>query len=153
MESYEVLREAIEKIGAKAVAAELKLSQALVYKWCEEPGPGACGARTPLDRLAEVVRVTGDSQIVNWLCGEAGGFLVANPRVREGHVDTDLLVNASELVQEFSQLLVTVTRSFEDDGRITQGEAERIRRCWERLKASAEGFTIACERGLYSRGE
>ena len=140
MESYEVLREAIEKIGAKAVAAELKLSQALVYKWCEEPGPGASGARNPLDRLAEVVRVTGDSQIVNWLCGEAGGFYVPNPRGREADPETELLVNTHKLVAEFSPLLQTVTRSIEDDGRIVSGEAERIRRCWERAQVVSRGL-------------
>jgi hypothetical protein len=156
MESYEVLREAIEKIGAKAVAAELKLSPALVYKWCENPGSGAgggSGARNPLDRLADVVRVTGSLEVVNWLCHEAGGFLVPNPRVRQSDPETELLVKTQKLVEEFSELLLTVTRSIEDDGRITQGEAERIRRCWERLKSSSEAFCVGCERGRYSGGE
>ena len=61
MESYEVLREAAEGVGVKALAAELRLSPALVYKWCQESSRedvDASGARNPLDRLADIVRVT-----------------------------------------------------------------------------------------------
>ena len=36
MRSWEVLREASEHIGVKALAAKLKLSPALIYKWCQE---------------------------------------------------------------------------------------------------------------------
>ena len=41
MESHEVLRRAINRIGAKQVAAKMKLSTALIYKWCESAD--ACG--------------------------------------------------------------------------------------------------------------
>ena len=81
MRSYEVLKRAAEHIGVKALAAELRLSPALVYKWCQEwdsEDPDASGARNPLDRVADIVRVTGDRDVVNWLCHEAGGFLVPN---------------------------------------------------------------------------
>jgi hypothetical protein len=64
-------------------------------------------------------------------------------------LDTELIQNTQRLVQEFSQLLLTVTRSIEDDGQIKPGEAERIRRAWERLKSTAEAFAVAADRGLY----
>ncbi len=153
MQSYEVLREAVEEVGAKALAAELRLSPALVYKWCQEPSRGdaeASGARNPLDRLADVIRLTGSVEVVNWLCHEAGGFFVSNPRVTNEDLQTRLLVNTQKLVHEFSELLLTVTRSVEDDGSIEPSEADRIRRGWEQLKSSAEAFTVACEQGLYA---
>ena len=53
-------------------------------------------------------------------------------------------------MEEFSQLLLTVTRSVEDDGAIDPSEADRIRRSWEQLKSSAEAFAVACEQGLYA---
>src|SRR5262249_36655067 len=77
MQSHEVLREAAEKVGVKALAAELKLSPALIYKWCEEADPtdpDASGARNPLDRVRDIVRLTGHIEVVSWLCEQADGF-------------------------------------------------------------------------------
>jgi len=152
MRSDEVLKRAADTIGVKALAAELRLSSALVYKWCQEHDPGdpdTGGARNPLDRLADIVRVTGDQDVVNWLCHEAGGFFVRNPQAPPPSVATELLVNTQRLVKEFSQLLLAVTRSIEDDGEIESAEAERIRDAWETFKGTVEAFTVACERGVF----
>ena len=144
MESYEVLREAAEGVGVKALAAELRLSPALVYKWCQE------SARNPLDRLADIVRVTGSTKVVNWMCHEAGGFFVSNPKGARKPLRIEMLAETQRLVQDFSRLLLTVTRSIENDGYIDGQEADHIRQSWERLKSSAEEFTVACERGMFS---
>jgi hypothetical protein len=153
MRSHEILKRAADRIGVKALAAELRLSPALVYKWCQEwdpDDPDAGGARNPLDRVADVVRLTGDREVVNWLCHEAGGYLVQNPACEPpASVSTELLGNTQRLVQEFSQLLLTVTQSIEDDGEIEPAEADRIREAWELLKGTVETFTVACERGLF----
>ena len=154
MRSHEVLKRAADAIGVKALAAELRLSQALVYKWCQEwdpDDPDASGARNPLDRIADIVRLTGDRNVVNWMCHEADGFFVRNPSERPPDVSTELLVNTQRLVKEFSQLLMTVTKSIEDDGKIEPHEADRIRDAWELFKGTVEAFTVACERGVYRR--
>jgi len=154
MRSDEVLKKAAEEIGVKALAARLRLSPALVYKWCEEADPNdpdSSGALNPLDRVAEIVRATGDRDVVNWLCHASGGFFVPNPPVREANPRRELLGNTQRLVKEFSQLLLTVTKSIEDDGAIQPHEAERIRQAWELFKRTVEAFTTACERGLYSQ--
>ncbi len=67
----------------------------------------------------------------------------------QADIDTELLLNTQRLVEEFSRLLSTVTRSIEDDGRIDPTEADHIRRAWEKLKGTAETFTVACERGVF----
>ncbi len=152
MRSDEVLKRAAETVGVKSLAAELRLSQALVYKWCQEwdpDDPDASGARNPLDRLADIVRVTGDLDVINWLCHEAEGFMVPNPTEPPSDISTELLVNTQRLVKEFSQLLLTVTKSIEDDGEIEPVEADRIRKAWELFKRTVEAFTVACERGVY----
>jgi len=152
MHSYEVLRRAIDSVGVKSVAAGLRLSPAMIYKWCQESvqkDPDASGARNPLDRVAEVVKATGDTEVVNWLCHEADGFFVSNPEPFDHDLDTELLVNTQKMVTEFSNLLLTVTRSIEDDGQIEPKEADQIRGAWEVLKSTAESFTVACERGAY----
>jgi len=154
MRSHEVLRRAADAVGVKALAAELRLSAALVYKWCQEWDPNdpeASGARNPLDRLADIVRVTGDRGVVNWLCHEAGGFYVPNPSEHPPDVSRELLVNTQRLVRDFSQLLLTVTKSIEDDGAIAAREADRIRDEWELFKSTVEAFAVACERGVFRR--
>lgn len=152
MRSYEILREASEEIGVKALAAALRVSPALVYKWCQQSSqddPDASGARNPLDRLADIVEATGSTDVVNWLCNQAGGFFVPNSVPPSGDVQTELLMTTQRLVQEFSRLLTAVTKSIEDDGQVDPGEADRIRQAWEKLKSSAEAFSVACEQGLY----
>ena len=123
-----------------------------MYKWCQgaDPDdPDASGARNPLDRLREIVLATQSTKVVNWLCHEAGGFYVTNPTLTSEDLDTALLINTQKLVQEFSRLLSTVTRSIEDDGQIDPAEADRIRQAWESLKGTVETFTVACERGMF----
>jgi len=154
MQSHEILREAIDKIGVKAVAGELRLSPALVYKWCEPAeadDPDASGARNPLDRLRDIIHLTEHVPLVNWLCHEAGGFFVHNPEEASPDIDADLLQSTQHLVLGFSQLLNEVSGSVADDGHIERDESERIRRGWEALKTTAETFVVACERGLYRK--
>ncbi len=156
MRSHEVLKRAADTIGVKALAASLRLSPALIYKWCQEYDPhdaDAGGARNPLDRLSDVIKETGDRGVVEWLCHEAGGFFVANPAASVPNISIELLIHTQRLVQEFSRLLAEVTKSIEDDGEIERAEADRIRQAWETLKQTIEGFTIACERGLFHSGE
>ena len=109
MRSYEVLKRAADTVGVKALAAELKLSTALVYKWCQPSDPkdpDTSGARNPLDRLADIVRITKDTNVTNWLCHEAGGFFVPNTTDLSGPVATELLVNTQRMVTEFSHFLL-----------------------------------------------
>ncbi len=152
MKSCEILKTAADTIGVKALAGKLNLSPALVYKWCQDSSkedPDSSGARNPLDRLAEIVQATGDEKVVNWLCHEAGGFFVHNPRAHGGDNETELLRQTQVLVKEFSELLSTVTRSIEDDGQIEDKEADLIRGKWQTLKTTAESFVVACETGCY----
>ena len=153
MQSWEVLRDAAERIGVKALAAKLKLSTALVYKWCQEAPseaePTCSGARNPLDRLKMIVTATGDPGIINWLCQAADGFYVANPAVNPNQQEEQILTSTQHVVQDFGDLLANISHGIEDDGQISPEEAEQIRQSWERLKTQAECFVVACERGLY----
>jgi hypothetical protein len=154
MRSFEVLREAADKVGVKMLAAKLRVSPALVYKWCEEADlsdPDASGTLNPLDRLREIVQLTGHIPVVNWLCQQADGFFVYNPAKVSSDIDKDLLHSTQHLVQAFSHLLNEVSESVTDDSAIDPGEAERIRQDWEQLKTTAETFVVACEKGIYRK--
>ncbi|HUN80650.1 MAG TPA: phage regulatory CII family protein [Phycisphaerae bacterium] len=154
MYSYEVLKEAADKVGVKALAAELHLSQALVYKWCEPPDsedPDASGSRNPLDRLRDIVKLTNHVPVVAWLCHQAGGFFVHNPEKASRDIDSDLLQSTQHIVQRFSEMLAEVSASVADDGAISTKEAAKIRAEWEELKTTTESFVVACERGSYRK--
>jgi hypothetical protein len=155
MKSYEVIRQAVDEQGVKAVAAALKISPALVYKWCEPPAehedPDQSGAKNPLDRVRELFHKTRDIHLIRWLCNQAGGFYVANPmtELRKSRDET-IFAETRQMVGEFSDLLHAVTESVEDDSKIDLGEADNIRQKWEDLKACVEHFVVGCERGHYA---
>jgi len=154
MKSYEVIRESVEEPGVKSVAAALKVSAALVYKWCEPPAdekdPDQSGARNPLDRVSEMYHITKDIRLVRWICNQAGGFFVANPTpVLEKNMDQTLYRQSRAMVRDFSELLESVTVSVEDDHQVDAKEADRIRQKWEDLKANVERFVILCEQGHF----
>lgn len=153
MKSWEVLREATNQVGVKAVAAKLRISTALVYKWCQEPtadDPDGSGARNPLDRIRILYEQTRDPRIINWLCQVADGFFVCNPPMQTGSREEYLLGTTQRFVRKFGDLLSNISRSIENDGLITPDESVIIRESWERLKHAAEGFVVACERGDFS---
>ena len=156
MKSYEVIRQAVDEPGVKAVAAALRVSPALVYKWCEPPAekddPDQSGARNPLDRVREMYLLTKDIRLIRWLCNEAGGFFVANPVERDEvqkKPGQSIFDETRGMVRDFSELLDAVTRAHADDPGIDAEEADEIRQKWQDLKAAVERFVIGCEKGLY----
>jgi hypothetical protein len=156
MKSHEVIRQAVDEPGVKAVAAALKVSPALVYKWCEASAeaddPDQSGAKNPLDRVREMYLLTKDIRLIRWLCNEAGGFYVANPvpELRKT-LDESVFAESREMVRDFSELLDAVTESVEDDSLIDLTEADAIRQKWEDLKACVEHFTVSCEKGYFGK--
>jgi hypothetical protein len=154
MKSYEVIRTAVDEPGVKAVAGALKVSPALVYKWCEPPAdsedPDQSGAKNPLDRVREMYLLTKDIRLVRWLCNEAGGFFVANPvpELRKT-IDEQIYSETRSMMKEFSELLDAVTTAVEDDPYVDPNEADEIRQRWEDLKACVERFVMSCEKGHY----
>ena len=155
MKSYEVIRQATEEPGVKAVAGALKVSAALVYKWCEPPenadDPDASGAKNPLDRVREMYEITKDIGLIRYLCNNAGGFFIANPTLPHPAktLDENIFAETRGMVRDFSELLDTITESLEKTPGIQPDEAVNIRQRWEDLKACVEQFVRGCELGFY----
>ena len=154
MKSYEVIRQAVDEPGVKAVAGALKVSPALVYKWCEQPAdnedPDQSGAKNPLDRVREMFLLTKDIRLIRFLCNEAGGFFISNPvpELRRT-LDETIFGETRSMVRDFSELLEAVTEAVDDDPGSDPDEADEIRQKWEDLKACVEHFVISCEKGRY----
>lgn len=150
MDSYEVLKKSVSDLGVKSVASDLGLSTSLIYKWCQPTdSEDASGADNPLDRLARIQELTGDTGPIRWLCQQADGYFVPNAPLQQ--IDAiPLLHMTRRIVREFSELLDVLTESIENDGKIDLQEAGKIRVEWEELKSSAESFVGSCEKGTYN---
>ena len=155
MKSYEVIRQAVDEPGVKAVAGALKVSPARVYKWCGPPAeaddPDQSGATNPLDRVREMYMLTKDIRLVRFLCNEADGFFVSNPvpDLRKS-LDETVFSQTRAMVRDFSELLDTITWSLEVTPGISLDEADAIREKWEDLKALVERFVVGSEKGFYN---
>jgi hypothetical protein len=148
MQSHELLREVFEKCNVKQIAAELGLSQSLIYKWAEADEGGGSGAANPLDRLEALLRCSNDIRLVHWVCEKAGGFFIYNPKHHLPHPDF-LVPATNQIVQEFADLLAVIAVAAADN-KITKQEATTIRARWEELKSVTEGFVHCCEKGNFT---
>lgn len=148
MQSHELLREVLQKTSAKQVAADLGLSLSMIYKWAEPDRGEGSGTANPLDRLEALWRSTGDTRLVQWICGRAGGFFIRNPQTHKAHPDY-LIPATNEIVQEFADLLSVIALAAADN-QVTPAEAVAIRARWEKLKSVTEGFVACCENGNFT---
>lgn len=148
MQSHEVFKQLLKKVSAKQIASELGLSLSLVYKWAEPPSEGS-GAANPLDRLESIIKLTGDTTFVQWMCERGGGFFIKNPEPKPHPYQLIPATNA--IVQEFADLLGVIATATADS-KISPQEAQSIRRRWEELKSAAEGFVRAAEEGKFPTG-
>ncbi len=145
MDSHDVIRKAFKHRGPKEIAAEMGLSLSLVYKWAQPNTETGSGSRNPLDRVNQLRELTGDLGLLEWLCHQAGGFFVRNPK---GSLEDRLEVvpATNEIVQQFADLLSTISKAAVDNS-ISDDESEQIRLLWEQLKGYTEGFVRSCEEG------
>jgi hypothetical protein len=143
MESYELLREVLEKKNVKEVSADLQLSTSMIYKWAQ-PSANDGGVENPLDRVEALYRSTGDQRLMQWLCQRAGGFFILNPKnVAHPHY---MIPATNQIVQDFADLLHVIALATADN-QVSPAEARQIRARWEELKSVTEGFVAGCEEG------
>ncbi len=147
MESHEVMKEVLKKTSAKQIAAEMNLSLSLIYKWAELPeDDSGSGTGSPLDRVGQLIRITKDARVAQWVCEQADGFYIRNPINLSP--DKPLIPITNDIVQEFADMLATIAISSADSV-ITPVEAKKIRARWEELKSVTEGFVQAAEQGNF----
>jgi hypothetical protein len=141
MKSHEVIKETVEKLGAKKVAGELGVSLSLLYKWSEPESES--GAANPVQRVADLCKACDDVRPIAWLCQQMDGVYVKNSAAADERVD--VLQQTQKLVTAFSEMLSAVSRGWED-GELTVDEAAKIRADGDSLKSVAETFVVGCEK-------
>ena len=149
MKSYEVLRKAFKPVGCKRVASELHVSLSLVHQWSRGQH-GQSEAVNPLERTAQLVALTGDDALLEWLCAQRGGFFVKNVALPPASAKLDLLAAECELVKDCGVLLAESFQAVAAK-ELSPTKISRVRADWEKLKAVAEGFVRRLELGLYRR--
>ncbi len=149
MESHEVLRDALKKTSPKAVAADLGVSLSLVYKWAEKPSEDGSGSRNPIDRLMQIVELSQDMGIIEWMCRQQGGHFVKDSNVSEEKAE-HVLQATQEIIGQFSSLLSGISTAAEDQS-VCPKEADEIRIAWDKLKSYAEAFVRSCEAGHFHK--
>jgi hypothetical protein len=148
MQSHELLKEVLKQTSAKQIAADMGLSLSLIYKWAEPPDDGAgSGANNPLDRVEQLVRITRDPRIAQWVCELSDGFFIGNPKVKADA--KQLIPSTNSIVQEFADMLGVIAVAASDSA-ISKDEAKAIRRRWEDLKSVTESFVRQCESGDFA---
>lgn len=150
VESHEILRDALEQVSPKEVAAEMGLSLSMVYKWAQPQNEQGSGSINPLDRCAELMRLTKGTAIIQWLCAQQDGFFVRNPRNQNSKEVAAVMPAMNRIVQQFADLLEAITKAALDSS-ISPDEARRIRTEWDQLKMFSESFVNACEQGNFDR--
>jgi hypothetical protein len=147
MHSHEVMKEVLKRTSAKQISAEMGLSLSLIYKWAEPPqDETGSGASSPLDRVGQLIRITRDARVAQWVCEQADGFYIRNPH---NIPPTGVIPATNDIVQEFADMLATIAKASADNS-ISPSEAKTIRRRWEELKSVTEGFVKAAEEGNFS---
>jgi len=147
MQSHEVMRDVLKKTSAKQIAAEMGLSLSMIDKWAEPPeDESGSGTGSPLDRVGQLIRITGDARVAQWVAEQAGGFYIRNPKNLPA--GQQLIPMTNDIVHEFADMLSTIATSSADNV-ITKDEAETIRARWEELKSVTEGFVKAAESGNF----
>src|SRR5471030_1618904 len=147
MDAHEVMKEVLKKTSAKQIAAAMSLSLSLIYKWAEPPeDESGSGTGSPLDRVGQLIRITGDARVAQWVAEQAGGFYIRNPKNLPA--GQPLIPMTNDIVHEFADMLATIAHSSADNV-ITKDEAKKIRARWEELKSVTEGFVAACEGGNF----
>ena len=144
MKSGQVLRAAFKAHGFKAVAQETGLSLSCIYKWCEPDGGKASGALNPLERTAQLVALTGDEGLLDWLCAQRGGRFVRRselPALARKYKEL-LLAEVGQFFQAMVKPLRASLRSPAETPDGTHGQAGGAR-CRFRLAGHRCGFPHA----------
>lgn len=102
MKSAAVIQDAVAEKGPKEVAAGLGVSLSLIYKWSE----GKTG--NPLDRVDELVKATGSTALLSWLCTQSGGSFL--PRPPAAQVDENRLVAETQRMRKDVSAMFTGAR-------------------------------------------
>jgi hypothetical protein len=148
MQSHELLQAFLHRHNVKVLSEKMGLSVPRLYKWAEPSNNGGSGTPNPLDRVAALVSASGDTEPLEWLCAQGGGYFVSNKQHDIEEREKRLLSSSSKLLTQFAEMVALLAETAED-GRITPEEAKRIRATWTQIQSRTEAYVRKCELGHF----
>ncbi len=142
-ESSDILKETTGELGVKAVAGHLKVSPQTVYKWIESKE--GSGTRNPLDRVRDIVDVTGNMSPVHWLCQSYSGSFVLDKPTEEDFSLQKYLEYHANITKKMSDLSAVMFGAIIGEQRIDQDEYEEIRDAWSDVQNLLNSFVHTCK--------
>ncbi len=123
-------------LTVEAIAEELGMSPNSLYRWClpDQDEKNGTGARFPLKKLAPLVRVTGDFQILDYLENSLGrvAFDIPKKTCLSLKDVQNLAINAAA---EFGDLMTEVAEDYKDDNLTKAEKRAIIKEGWEAITA------------------
>ena len=113
-------------------------------KWAKPTGDTGSGTPNPLERIAALLRITGDVRIAEWVCRRAGGFYTKSPDGKSDESSDSVATATNQIAQDFAEMLSAIATAAADNA-VTRAEAQDICTRWEHLKSVTETFVCCCE--------
>jgi hypothetical protein len=96
------------KMSVESIAFELGVSPSYLYRAAL---PGQSGCRFPLDLLLNLMRVTGDYRVLEFVAGEANRCLITMRQVRKVKAGDAAFINA--MTRTFNEAMAGLLECFE----------------------------------------
>lgn len=137
-------------LSVEAMAEQLIMAPSYLYRAVtpdpDTEGPEASGVRFPLRQLIPLIRITNDFQALDYIERALGRVGVPIPPVQESSLPGDICRGSITAAAEFGALMRELEYAIED-GRVTEGECERVGAAgWEAIQAIM-AMIVRCERG------
>ena len=124
MKSHEMMRQTYDDtVSCKEVASGMGKCYSLANKWAEGRPDGRSVELNPLDRLHQLLVVTNDNRLLQWLCHERGGYFTSYPPTPMLPRDRQAAV---ALVQKRQGRLEIGLGTLLEDGPLTPRELARL---------------------------
>jgi len=138
MTSKEAMKKACKDVGVDNVAKCLKLSKTALYNQMNDQDRNDI-----LYKFVDFNNACENDISIKWACEELDGLFVKNPEIEANQQQISSQC-VPKSMQEFTDVVREISKAFED-GKVSQEEAEIIRKEWEDLKAVLESAILSWE--------
>lgn len=83
----------------------------MIYEWEEPSGDAGSGTPNPLERIAALLKVTGDIRITEWVCRMAGGFYTKSPDAVDNGESNSVATATNRIVQDLAGMLSAIANA------------------------------------------
>ncbi len=156
MNTKDVLKQTLKGCDREKVAKAIGMTKGNLNNMVagEKPYPPKGNTPNIIDKVQTLIEVTSETtnrfEILQYLTEFFGFIMVKNPALQV--TGSPAIKHISAILRDFAGLIDEIGKANED-GIIEPFEADNIRSKWETCKRAIEEFVLACETGLFNKGE